>query len=141
MSGLKKGQKIVRKSDGKIFTFEKTSQIGFGMLYVEELNAPIYQGDFDLIESKSDNTNVKKLYIVMVYNENNKNWEMATGFLYNIEDAEKVIKTMFTSLRVLADKPTIQIFYTLDVYSEDLLLISFDDKEQIIIKGGLFTHE
>ena len=86
---------------------------------------------------------MKKLYIVMIYNHGRKAWEMTTGFYHKLEDAEKVIKSMFYNVAIAAleEQPTIIIFYTTDIYAENLKLTSMDDKEEIIIEGGLFENE
>lgn len=139
MEKLIEGQKLIRKSDKKIFTFDRNCEIGFGNIYVKELQEYVYRCDFEVMEAKI----VKKLYIVMIYNEPTKRWEMTTGFYYRVEDAEAVLKSMFYNIAIaaIANKPTLQIFYTLDIYSNKVKLISVDDKDEIIIEGGLFEHE
>lgn len=89
------------------------------------------------------NVKIKRLYIVMIFNHSKKSWEMTTGFYYRLEDAEAVVKSMFYNVVIasLEEKPTITIFYTTDIYAKDVKLISIDDRDEIIIEGGLFDHE
>lgn len=89
------------------------------------------------------NIKLKKLYIVMIFNHSRKTWEMTTGFYHKLEDAENVVKSMFYNAAIasLEEKPTITIFYTKDIYAKDVKLISVDDKDEIIIEGGLFENE
>lgn len=89
------------------------------------------------------NVKIKKLYIVMILNKSKNKWEMTTGFYYRLEDAETVVKSMFYNVAIasLEEQPTIRIFYTKDIYAKDVKLISVDDKDEIIIEGGLFENE
>lgn len=87
---------------------------------------------------------LRVLYVVMTLNDSSGMWELVTGFYHKLEFAEEVATGMYlhNECAFSSDKqPIINIFYTNDIYGENVNLVSLDNKEVVHIEGGLFENE
>lgn len=85
---------------------------------------------------------MNKLYIVCVLNKITNKWDLIGGFFWEIKTAEEMLKAFFDNFKYIGGEiPTMQIFYTENIYASDALLFSVDKREKIIIEGGLFEAE